>query len=282
MLVLLSLAVLGLACTYLFWLLFNYADARWNSFRGQLNQDARNTLDAAFLFVELAHLRPLAFWVAGFTMLIAAWLVGRWWGILPVLLMLFFLPGFILRNMRRRRARRFDAQLPDLLQALAGALRAGSGVQPALQHIVAQSQPPLAQEFALLLRQQRLGMSFYEALSQLRERMPSAACALVVSALTVAGRTGGNLADILENISVTLRAREHWLGRVQALTAQGRLQSNVMTALPILLVMVLAQLDPDTMALLWQTWPGWLLMLAMLVLELCGYLWIRRIIAIDV
>jgi len=165
---------------------------------------------------------------------------------------------------------------------LAGALRAGAGLQPALQHIVSQSLPPLSQEFSLMLREQRLGLGFQDALRQLHQRMPTESCGLVVSALGIAAQTGGGLADTLESIAQTLRARQHWLGRVRALTAQGRMQSHIMAGLPVCLLLVLSRLEPEAMALMWQTWYGWLVLLAICGLEGLGIVWIRRVAAIDV
>ncbi|WP_368641795.1 type II secretion system F family protein [Castellaniella ginsengisoli] len=264
------------------WWLLERAQGAWMRYEDRLRDETRRTLDASFLFLDMAQLQPAAACLGLVAMLAAAWLAGRWWGVLPVLAGLLCAPPLILRHVRLRRARRFDSQLPELVQALAGALRAGAGVQPALRHLVAQSSPPLSQEFGLLLREQRLGLSFQDALQQLHARVQTESCGLVVSALGVSARTGGGLADTLENIAGTLRARQHWLGRVEALTAQGRMQSRIMAGLPVLLALVLARLEPEAMALLWQTWYGWSVMMAVLVLEGLGILWIQRVVAIEV
>ena len=133
-----------------------------------------------------------------------------------------------------------------------------------------------------MLREQRMGLPFQDALRHLRERVQTESCDLVVSALGVAAQTGGGLAETLESIAQTLRARQHWLGRVQALTAQGRMQTQVMAGLPICLLLILSRLEPDSMALLWQTWYGWLVLLFIVALESAGIFWIRRLITIDV
>ena len=264
------------------WWLFGQAERAWARYEDRMRDETRRTLDASFLFLDMAQLRPAVAGLGLALMLAVAWLAGRWWGVLPVLAGLLCAPPLILRHERRRRARRFDAQLPDLVLALAGALRAGAGVQPALRHLVAQSSPPLSQEFGLMLREQRLGLGFQDALLQLRARMPTESCGLVVSALGIAARTGGSLADTLESIAQTLRARQHWLGRVEALTAQGRMQSRIMAGLPAVLALVLSRLEPEAMALLWQTWYGWIVLAAILLLEGLGIFWIRRVAAIEV
>jgi tight adherence protein B len=147
---------------------------------------------------------------------------------------------------------------------------------------VTQALPPLSQEFGLMLREQRLGLGFQDALQKLRERMPTESCGLVVSALSIAAQTGGSLADTLEGIAQTLRARQHWLGRVRALTAQGRMQSHIMAGLPILLLLVLSRLEPEAMDRLWSTALGWAVLLLIFVLECLGTVWIRRVVAVEV
>ncbi len=133
-----------------------------------------------------------------------------------------------------------------------------------------------------MLQEQRMGLSFEAALSNLGARLPSQGTALVVSALRVAMHSGGNLSETLERIASTLRARLYMQGRIRALTSQGRMQAWVMAALPLLLALVLDYLDPDAMALLWHTPMGWAVMAVVLLLETGGMLLIRRIVAIDV
>lgn len=274
--------MLGFALVVASWFILRLLIRHGRSYQRRLQQEARHTLDAAFLFLDLARLGP-ALLVAPLALaLLLAWLAGTWWAGALVLFTFLVLPPFVLKALRDRRAARFDAQLPDLLQALAGALQAGAGVQAALQHLVLQSPAPLSQEFGLLLREQRLGLDFQAALAKLRERMPTESCGLVVSALGIAAQTGGGLADTLERMAQTLRARQHWRGRVRALTAQGRMQSWVMAGLPLLLLAVLSKLEPDAMALLWTTMVGRLILIAILGLEVIGLMWIRRLVAIDV
>lgn len=184
--------------------------------------------------------------------------------------------------LRRRRRDRFDTQLPDALLALASALRAGAGTASALRHVVAEAPAPLAQEFGLMLREQRLGVALDAALSNLAQRMPSEATALSVSAMRIAAETGGNLAEALERIAAMVRARLHMEGRIDAMTAQGRMQAWVMGALPVLLAWILARLEPEAMSQLWQTPMGWATMSVLFAMEAAGIWMIRRIVQIRV
>ncbi|HCN71523.1 MAG TPA: pilus assembly protein, partial [Pusillimonas sp.] len=162
------------------------------------------------------------------------------------------------------------------------ALRAGAGLQSALQTIVTQSPAPIAQELGLVLKEQRVGVSLEHALSGLRQRMPGEGTQLLVSALIIALHTGGNLAETLERIGHTLRARLHLLGRIDALTAQGRMQAWVMAGLPVLLGLVLTALEPDAMQVLWHTPLGWGVLTLVGVLEISGIFLIRKIVRIQV
>jgi len=191
-------------------------------------------------------------------------------------------PRYLIVRLRKRRLARFDQQLPDLLLALAGALRAGQGVQSALRHIVGQAPAPLSQEFGLMLREQRMGVAFDEALSGLYRRVPTEGAGLVVSSLKIAVQSGGNLAETLERIASTLRARLHLLGRIHALTSQGRMQAWVMALLPFLLALVLDWLDPASMSMLWHSRAGWAVLGIVVLLESAGVVFIRRIVDIDV
>ncbi len=263
------------------WLALNVLARRWHAYETRLKEDARVQLDEFFLFLDPAQLwggLTVASLAAG---MLLVGISGQWWLGLAAAALVLLAPRLVLRRLKARRVRRFDEQLPELVQALVGALRAGSGLQPALRHIVSRSPPPLSQEFGLLLREQRMGVGFQEALVQLRARMPTEACGLVVSALGVAAQSGGGLSDTLEGIAQTLRARHHWQGRVRALTAQGRLQSWIMAGLPLAMIVALHRLEPEAMALLWTTVPGWIVLAVILVLEAVGVMLIQRIMAID-
>lgn len=251
-------------------------------YRQAFTQTARLQLSEFFLFID-----PMQLWVVNLVLCIvvavlAAILTGSPIAVLAGVAGCIFLPRRWVRHLRRQRLRRFDAQLPDALLALASALRAGAGMGGALREIVGEAPVPLAQEFGLLMREQRLGVPFDTALANLAVRMPSEATSLVVSALRIATDTGGNLAEALERIASLLRARLHMEGRVDALTAQGRMQAWVVGCLPLLLALVLHRLEPEAMARLWSTPVGWATVAAIVLMEFTGLWLIRRIVRIDV
>lgn len=276
---LLSVAVL---VTLLAWWVQGWLVGAYRRYQSAFQKEAKARLSEFFLFVDPAQLWLANLTVCGILMLAIYLLSGMAWLAAATGGVALIAPQSTIAYLRRARLARFDQQLPDLLLSLAGALRAGSGVQSALRHIVSQAPSPLAQEFGLMLREQRMGVSFEQALAQLYRRMPTEGAGLVVSSLSIAMQSGGNLAETLERIAATLRARLHLLGRVRALTSQGRLQAWVMAGLPFFLALVLEQLDPESMALLWHSPLGWAVIGIVIGLESLGVMFIRRIVNIDV
>lgn len=266
----------------LFWLLQLWTERGFTNYQSAFKKQAHKDLGDMFLFLD-----PAQVWLAGlFLCGTAAILIYIFTDSLIVAacaagISLLF-PSRALSHVRHRRQQRLEQQLPDMLLALAGALRAGSGIQSALRHTVDHAPAPLSQELGLMLRQQRMGVSFEQALHSVYRRVPTEGFSLVVSTLKIAGQSGGNLAETLERISVTLRTRQHLRGRVHALTSQGRMQAWVMASLPPGLAFVLYRLEPDAMSALWQTPAGWAVLLLVVVLESVGIFFIRRIVRIDV
>jgi len=251
-------------------------------YRQVYTHEAGVKLGEIFLFIDPAQLW-LAALVCSLILGLLAWAATQ--SLLAAALVAALavrVPTRLVAGLRRQRLNRFEKQLPPALMSLAGGLSAGASLAVALKHIVEQSEAPLSQEFGLMLREQRLGVPFSAALANLQDRVPSDATVLVVAALRVAAQTGGNLAEALERIAETLRARLQLQGKIRALTAQGRMQAWIVGALPVLLALVLNRLDPLAMAPLWHTPLGWCVVGVVTGLELAGVLLIRRIVNIDI
>ncbi|WP_241074831.1 type II secretion system F family protein [Achromobacter insuavis] len=250
-------------------------------YRERYTNEAEGRLGELFVFVDPAWLwagaMALSVLVAAVVFVVTASAVGA---VLAAALALRA-PRVLMGAWRRRRIRRFDQQLPMALLMLASALRAGIALTPALRQVVAQSDAPLAQEFGLVLREQRLGVPWDEALRHLNMRMAADSTTLVVVAMRVAAQSGGGLAEALDGIAQAVRARLQWQAKVRALTSQGRMQAWIVGGLPVLLLAVLDRLEPDSMALLWHTRQGWMVLALLATLEVAGILLIRRIVRID-
>jgi tight adherence protein B len=192
------------------------------------------------------------------------------------------LPKFAVKALRKRRFRQFEYQLPDALLMVSGALRAGASLTVAMEGMVKEQRPPLSQEFSLMLREQRLGVDFDTALRNMEKRLPMPDFVMVVAGMRISREVGGNLADILETLADTLRRKQQMEGKIAALTAQGKMQGLVMTCLPLFLMLVLTQMEPEAMAPLYNTWYGWATLVVIGVMEVVGYVAIQKITTIDV
>lgn len=264
------------------WVIAGVVRKALQRYRDVFTHTARVELGEFFLFIDPAHLWMCNLLVCGLAAATMFTLTSSVLASAAGAVAAIVLPRSLLAHLRIRRRRQFDAQLPDALLAIASAMRAGAGTATALRHVVAEADPPLSQELDLVLRELRVGVNLDTALNNLCTRMPTEATALTTSAMRLANFTGGSLAEALERIATTVRARLHMEGRIQALTAQGRLQAWVLGALPFLLILALHQLEPEVMAQLWRTPAGWATLAAIVVLEAVGLWLIRRIVRIDV
>ncbi|MGI5865294.1 MAG: type II secretion system F family protein [Myxococcales bacterium] len=194
----------------------------------------------------------------------------------------FFLPMLIIKYYRRRRIRKFNVQLVDALQAMANAFKAGLTFPQAIEHISKESAPPLAQEFGLFVKEVKLGVPLEEALVNMGKRVGSDDLDLVVVSTNIARQLGGNMAEMFETISNTIRERFRLEGKIDAITSQGRLQGWIVAALPIVLGVVMNYMRPDLMEPMLDHWFGYALIGAIVVMEFLGIMLIRKIVAIDV
>lgn len=272
----------ALSAGLLAWFIIDAGSSGLARYREHFTDRTRFQLREFFLFIDprklfighlaLIGLGSIAVWIASGSPVFAV----------LALLALIFLPRLLYEWTRRRRLLRFEEQLPDALMMISGGLRAGLGLSSALQQLVAEGQPPLSQEFSLLLREQRVGLTLDQSLGNLARRMPVQTTLLVVSAMKIANETGGGLADTLERTANTLRSRLQMEGKIRALTAQGKLQGWIVGLLPIGLMLILDRMEPQMMAALWHTPLGWGALAVVAVLEVMGVYLIRKIVSIDV
>jgi tight adherence protein B len=194
----------------------------------------------------------------------------------------FFLPVFGVRQYRARRIRKFDGQLVDTLQTMAGALRAGLTFPQAAEQIAREMPPPVSQEFGLLVKEMKLGLSVEQCLINLGERVGSDDLELVIIATNISRQLGGNMAEMFETISSTARERFRLEGKIDAMTAQGRMQGWVVAAMPLLLGLVLNYLRPDLMQPMLHHVFGYVLVALVGLMEVIGILLIRKIVGVEV
>jgi len=200
-----------------------------------------------------------------------------------------WLPRFWLSSRRSSRLNDFNADLPDTITLVANALRAGSSFLQAVELVVRESRPPISTEFSRVIREVNLGLPFETALENMVSRVRSSDLELLGTAIAIQHQVGGNLAEILDTISYTIRERVRIKGEIRTLTAQQRLSGYVVGFLPIALAGFLFVAAPNFMRPMFISPPSILGLPAGVVIlfigglmMFVGFLLIRKIVDIDV
>jgi tight adherence protein B len=203
--------------------------------------------------------------------------------LLPLVgLVMASLPMLWLYMRRRRRLKQFAVQLPDALEMLARALRSGQSFAFGMNSIAEEMGPPISKEFGRVFEEQNLGIPLEESLRDLTERVPNLDLQFFVTAVVLQRQTGGDLAEILDKIGRLIRERFQIWGQVQALTGEGRLSGIVLLALPVLLFVVVYQMNPDYVSVLFTDPMGKKMLAGGIVLQVLGAIVIQKIINIKV
>ena len=239
--------------------------------------EAAHRLRDLFLFVDATMLWPCACGLAGLVG-IGAWLMG----VGGLFAMLFatgslFLPKLLLRLALAHRKAQFERQLPDALFALSSVMRAGSSFAVALQSLPQHALAPLSQEFAVVNDRIRLGVAPQDAIEELVIRLPGEALNMLAATVRVAVRTGGPMAQMLEQTGKTLLANQQIALKLSSLMAQGWMQAWVMGAMPPGLMLVLSSMDEAFAPTLLSTTEGHMVILMIIGLESLGLWWLRAI-----
>jgi tight adherence protein B len=204
-------------------------------------------------------------------------LVGSIGGCLALLL-----PRLILKILKARRLERFNFQLVNALSSMSNSLKAGFSIQQAIESVVKEGENPISQEFGMFQQQIRVGMSFEEAMADMDRRIGSEDLTLMIQSVEIARQTGGNLTEVFDRIAETIRERRRIEGKIKSLTAQGKIQGNVVGAMPLVLGLAIYMLDPQMMMAFVTSYVGMGILGLVVVMEVCGVLMIRKIVNIDV
>ncbi len=192
------------------------------------------------------------------------------------------LPLLWLMFRRKRRFKRFAKQLPDALELISRALRAGHSLASGFSLVAEEMQAPISTEFRKAFEEQNLGIPLDEALDGMTERMPNLDLRFFATAVILQRTTGGDLAEILDKIGRLIRERFQIWGQVQALTGEGRLSGIVLLALPPFLFVAVWRLNPDYVLPLFTDPLGKKMLLGAVVMQILGALVIRKIVNIKV
>jgi tight adherence protein B len=200
-------------------------------------------------------------------------IAGLVFGALPIMWLMF---------KAKRRLKRFAAQLPEALELVARALRAGHSLASGFRLVASEMSQPIGGEFNRVFEEQNLGIPFEEALESMTERVPNLDLKFFATAVVLQRQTGGDLAEILDKIGSLIRERFKIWGQVQALTGEGRLSGIVLLALPPLLFVTVYRMNPDYLMLLFTDPLGKKMLIGGILMQLFGALVIRKIVNIRV
>ncbi len=185
-------------------------------------------------------------------------------------------------NKRRRRFNTFLEQLPDALELMVRSLQAGHSFSSALQMVATEMPEPIAREFGKTYEEQNLGLNIKSALENMCERVPILDLKLCVTAVLIQREIGGNLSEVLRNISHTIRERFRIQGEIRVKSAQARLSGYIVSALPFFLFFWINIVNPDYMKSMYDHPLGFYILGGGMVAQVIGWLIIRKIVDIEV
>ena len=278
----LMIVIIGAAIFAAGFMLLHAGTAGYAAYQRRFTRLARSRLEEAFVFIDPNRVFLLT--VAGVVVVppLLWWLTGSL--MLPVFIVVLavMMPRISFSVMNRRRRAKIVTQLPDVLLMLGSSLRAGTSLQIALDLAIRETPAPLSQELGVVVQEQRLGVALEDALESMATRLKLEEIELVVTAMTIARDVGGNLAETLDRLATTLRAKSTMEGKIRSLTSQGKLQGLIVGSLPLFLMLVLSRMQHDAMAPLFNTWIGYGVLGVIGVLETIGFVLIKKIVTIDV
>ena len=192
------------------------------------------------------------------------------------------LPYLRARGLRKRRLDAFEAGLPEAIDLLGRAIRAGHPLSSGLKMVADETQEPIAGEFRRTFEEQRFGLPFDDAIVAMADRITLVDVRILVTAILIQREVGGNLAEVLDNLASVIRARFNIRRQLRTYTAQGRMSGYVLAVLPIAVGTIIYLLNPEYTGLLFTNPLGKVMLGIAMVMQIIGYLWIRKIVNIDI
>ena len=192
------------------------------------------------------------------------------------------LPILWLKQRKSSRMKKFEEDFPEALDLLSRAIRAGHAFQTGLGMVAEEMRAPVGPEFKKVFEQQNFGLPLRDAMNGLATRVPLLDVKFFITAVAIQRESGGNLSEILDNLSHVVRERFKIQRQVRVHSAHGRITGFVLLALPAALGVALSFINPDHMKLLWEEQIGRTMLMAVIVMQTVGYVWIRRVIKIEV
>lgn len=274
-------AMVGVSAATIVWTGWVVGQAAFADYRKVYVAQAQATLGDVFSTFSPERVFQLSLLAAGAAFLLAFLAIntiaGLFFGFAA-----FFTPRMFFTIARDKRRALFEIQLIDGLTLLANSLRAGMTLPQSMELLVREMKPPITQEFGRVLQESRLGTDFDEAMVNMAQRLQSRDLDMLVNAIAITRRSGGNMGEIFQKIAEIMRERARIEGKVRALSATGNMQAFVMSALPFGMMGALYFIDPINVQLLFSTTIGLIAFGVTCGLVVVAFIWIRRIMDVDI
>ncbi len=192
------------------------------------------------------------------------------------------LPYLVVRRRRTKRLYAFEEQLPEAIDLLGRAIRAGHPLSAGLKMVADETTEPIASEFRRTHEENRFGLPFEDALLAMADRVSIVDVRILTTAILIQREVGGNLAEVLDNLANVIRVRFTIRRQLRVYTAQGRFSGYVLGILPIAVGAAIYQLNPTYTMLLFTDPVGKLMLLTAVIFQIIGFIWIRKIIDIEI
>ncbi len=288
----LASASAGLAALFATFVIIDFITYTSNQYKDKFDEEIAVDLDDLFLQMPPSKIFDLSLALGGIVSLLTIFVVGfsgeSWsWtkvGIFTFILGggAFILPRVYLKFLRKKRLKEFNIQLEDALTSMSSALKAGFSINQAIEVIVNERKKPISVEFRLLVQELRLGIPLEDALQNMVDRIQSEDFELVATAIATARETGGELTVTLERLASMIRERMRIKGKLDAMTAQGKIQAYVIGGMPFLFMFVLTYVAPDMMSAFFNNLIGIIAIIGAGVWTIIGFFVIRKITTIDI
>jgi tight adherence protein B len=281
MIYLIFAVVFGVVLATIYYLYKPTEDAlKQNVFRQKEN--VAHELEQMFIFISVEGLQRLKWTLAVVLFGVGLLLGGDAKPPAPIILGLVFGliaywgPEIYIHFLRRKRRAAFSEQLVDGLVLMANGLRSGFTLQQAMDMLIEEMPAPISQEFELVRREYKLGVDLDLALRNCVNRTKDEDLDLVVTAVQITRSLGGNLAEVFDRIVAMVRERKILKGKADALTSEGKMQAMVVGLLPYGFMFAMTKVNPELMRIMWTTVPGLIALALVVILDIIGYLWVRK------
>lgn len=245
-------------------------------------EDIENKLTQAHILLKPEEFIAIEFAVALLAFIIGVIILENFALAIFLALAGLYIPNAFVKMRIKGISKKIDQQLPDTVMLLSNSLKAGYSFMQALDVASKELPPPISLEFQQILKEVNLGVNTEKALEGLSQRTQSEDLKLILLAVTIQRQIGGNLSEILDNISDTIRSRIKIKGEINTLTAQGRMSGMVISIMPVALGFILYMINPASTSMLFTEPIGLVMLCIAVMMELLGIFFIKKIVRIEV